>query len=229
MIRNKLTGLAGAAVFFAFGCAGQQDAALESFADSASYAIGMNMGASVSQVRDDVDLEMIIQGLRAMADGEAVMGEQEAMRVLQTFAQQVQAAAHGDMSGAAAENHAKGQAYLAENGVKDGVTTTESGLQYEVLTQGPGPKPAATDRVKVHYVGSLVDGTVFESSRDRGEPAVFQLNQVIPGWTEGVQLMPVGSTYRFAIPADLAYGSGGGPGGPGSTLVFEVELIEIVE
>lgn len=228
MITNKLTAVAGAAVM-AFGCAGQQDATLETFADSASYAIGMNMGASVTQVQDQVDLELLIQGLRAMAAGEATMTEQDAMRVLQTFAQQVQAGAHGGMAEAAAENHAAGQRYLAENGEKAGVTTTASGLQYEVLTAGNGAKPSAESRVKVHYVGSLVDGTVFESSRERGEPAVFRLDQVIPGWTEGVQLMPVGSTYRFAIPSNLAYGDGGGPGGPGATLVFEVELLEIVE
>ena len=228
MISNKLAVVAGAAVV-AFGCTGQSDAALETFADSASYALGMNMGASVAQVQDQVDLDLLIQGLRAQAGGEATMTEQQAMRVLQTFAQQVQAGAHGGMAEAAAENHAAGQRYLQENAQKAGVTTTESGLQYEVLTAGNGPKPTAQNQVKVHYVGSLVDGTVFESSRERGEPAVFRLDQVIPGWTEGVQLMPVGSTYRFALPSDLAYGDGGGPGGPGSTLVFEVELLEIVQ
>jgi FKBP-type peptidyl-prolyl cis-trans isomerase len=188
----------------------------------------MNMGASLAQVRDQVDLEMVVMGIRAMTAEEAVMTQQEAMQVLRTFAEQVQTGAQGAMTGAAAENHAAGQRYLAENAKREGVTTTESGLQYEVLEMGTGPKPVVTNRVKVHYEGSLIDGTVFESSRD-GDPAVFLLSQVIPGWTEGLQLMPVGSTYRFVIPSDLAYGNSGGPGGPGSTLIFEVELLDIVE
>lgn len=123
---------------------------------------------------------------------------------------------------------AEGEQYLAENALKDGVTTTASGLQYEVIKMGKGPKPAATDKVKVHYHGTLIDGTVFDSSVDRGEPITFGLNQVIPGWTEGVQLMPVGSKFRFVIPQELAYGSrqmGNIP--PYSTLIFEVELLGI--
>jgi FKBP-type peptidyl-prolyl cis-trans isomerase FkpA/FKBP-type peptidyl-prolyl cis-trans isomerase FklB len=228
MTRNRLTALGGAVIFVAFGCAGQREASLETFSDSASYAIGMNMGASLAQVRDQVDLEMVVKGIRAMTAEEAVMTQQEAMQVLRTFAEQVQTGAQGAMTGAAAENHAAGQRYLAENAKREGVTTTESGLQYEVLEMGTGPKPVVTNRVKVHYEGSLIDGTVFESSRD-GDPAVFLLSQVIPGWTEGLQLMPVGSTYRFVIPSDLAYGNSGGPGGPGSTLIFEVELLDIVE
>lgn len=119
--------------------------------------------------------------------------------------------------------------FLEENGKKEGVTTTESGLQWEVLTAGDGPKPKATDTVTVHYVGTLITGDQFDSSVDRGEPATFALNQVIKGWTEGVQLMPKGSKYRFVIPSDLAYGERGSPPSipGGSTLVFEVELLQI--
>ncbi|MEM6916565.1 MAG: FKBP-type peptidyl-prolyl cis-trans isomerase, partial [Verrucomicrobiota bacterium] len=124
---------------------------------------------------------------------------------------------------------AVGQEFLDENAKKEGVEITESGLQYEVLEEGDGPKPSATDNVTVHYHGTLIDGTVFDSSVDRGSPASFPLNRVIPGWTEGVQLMPVGSKFRFTIPYDLAYGERGSPPKiePYSTLIFEVELLEI--
>ncbi len=123
----------------------------------------------------------------------------------------------------------KGEQYLAENAKKETVKTTASGLQYEVLTEGTGKSPSATDTVKVHYRGTLIDGTEFDSSYSRGEPAEFPLNRVIPGWTEGVQLMKEGAKYRFVIPSQLAYGSrGAGPViGPDETLIFEVELLEV--
>src|SRR3546814_5590579 len=129
-------------------------------------------------------------------------------------------------------NASEGKAFLAANASKEGVTTTESGLQYQVLVEGKGPKPTAEDMVKVHYKGELLDGTQFDSSHERGEPAVFALQQVAPGWDEGVQLMPVGSKYKLWIPSELGYGETGTPGGPippTATLVFEVELIEIVK
>ena len=126
------------------------------------------------------------------------------------------------------DSKAKGEQFLAKNALKDGVKSTDSGLQYEVIKMGKGIKPVATDRVKVHYHGTLIDGTVFDSSVDRGEPIVFGLNQVIKGWTEGLQLMPVGSKFKFYIPQDLAYGSQqAGAIPPYSTLIFEVELLDI--
>ncbi len=122
----------------------------------------------------------------------------------------------------------KGATYLAENAKKEGVKTTASGLQYKVLKEGDGASPKATDKVTVHYRGTLLNGTEFDSSYKRGEPATFPLNRVIPGWTEGVQLMKIGSKYQFVIPSKLAYGeSGGGPIGPNETLIFEVELLKI--
>lgn len=122
----------------------------------------------------------------------------------------------------------KGQQYMSENAKREGVKTTESGLQYEVITEGDGKSPTATDTVLVHYKGTLIDGTEFDSSYKRGEPIEFPLNRVIPGWTEGVQLMKEGAKYRFVIPPNLAYGAqGAGPIGPNETLVFEVELLKV--
>lgn len=145
--------------------------------------------------------------------------------------QKLQARAVEERTAQATANRTEGEAFLAENKNKPGVRSTDSGLQYQVITEGRGAKPAATDRVRVHYVGTLIDGTKFDSSVDRGEPAQFALNQVIPGWTEALQLMPVGSKYTLWLPSELAYGENGTPGpiGPNATLMFEVELIEIVK
>lgn len=131
----------------------------------------------------------------------------------------------------AKESAQKGIAFLAENATREGVVVLESGLQYEIITQGNGPKPQSTDRIKCHYHGMLIDGKVFDSSVDRGEPASFRLNQVIPGWTEALQLMPVGSKWKLFIPSELAYGERGAGSdiGPNATLIFEVELLEIIE
>jgi len=141
---------------------------------------------------------------------------------LQTYMQ-------GKAERAGAENKTKGEAFLAENGKRAEVKTLESGLQYEVITEGTGAKPAATDKVTVHYHGTLIDGTVFDSSVDRGQPASFPVNGVIPGWVEALQLMPTGSKWKLFIPSDLAYGPRGAGGdiGPNATLVFDVELISI--
>ena len=137
-----------------------------------------------------------------------------------------------EAAAASEANLAEGQRFLAENGQRVGVVTTASGLQYQVLTAGVGPKPMADSSVKVHYVGSLLDGTEFDSSIARNEPVTFNLQQVVRGWQEGLQLMPVGSKYRLWVPGDLGYGAEGTPGGPigpNATLVFEVELLEIVD
>ena len=200
-----------------------QDTALESDEDKVSYGLGMMIGERVLKQYGEVDYELLMKGMQAQQnDEETLMTMEEAQMALQAHQEAVAAEA----SAAAAE---AGQQFLEENAAKDGVQVTDSGLQYEVLEEGDGPKPSLDDTVSVHYVGTLTDGTEFDSSIARGEPATFPLKGVIPGWTEGLQLMNVGSKYRFVIPSELAYGDRGAGQtiGPGETLVFEVELLEI--
>lgn len=194
-----------------------------------SAMVGMDIGRGLLQVKDDIDLDAVFAAARATINGEeAPLGDEEAQQVRQAFMQQLQAKRVAEQKAEANKNQSAGDAYLAANKKKDSVKTTASGLQYEVLTEGKGPKPKATDTVKVNYVGTKVDGTKFDSSYDRGEPATFPLNGVIKGWSEGLQLMPVGSKYRFVIPSGLAYGENAPPSiGPNATLIFEVELLDI--
>jgi len=192
-------------------------------ADRFSYGLGMFIGERVLKQYNDLDYDLLIEGMKAQHQSQAtLMTIEDAGAALAAFAEQ-QLAAQTEA------NKMKGATYLEENAKKEGVMVTESGLQYSVVTQGDGAKPAATDQVTVHYRGTLIDGTEFDSSYSRGEPATFGLNQVIPGWTEGVQLMNVGSKYLFVVPYELGYGERGAGGtiGPFETLIFEVELIEI--
>ena len=193
------------------------------------YIIGMDIGKSLRQQGTTVDLDSLMDAITATYKGEELaMTDEEAAAIRQVYVQQRQAAAQAQTTAVGQENLSEGQKFLAENKVKEGVETTESGLQYMVLTMGDGAKPAATDTVKVHYSGKLLDGTEFDSSYARNEPISFALNRVIAGWTEGVQLMPIGSKFVFYIAPELAYGEGGGgPIPPNSTLVFEVELLDI--
>jgi FKBP-type peptidyl-prolyl cis-trans isomerase len=193
------------------------------------YIIGMDIGKSLREQGTTVDLDTLIDAISATYKGEDLaMTAEEAAAIRQEYVQKRQDAQHAESAVAGATNLAEGQKFLTENKVKEGVQTTASGLQYKVLTMGDGAKPAATNTVKVHYSGKLLDGTEFDSSYARNEPISFALNRVIPGWTEGVQLMPIGSKFVFYIAPELAYGEGGGgPIPPNSTLVFEVELLDI--
>lgn len=201
----------------------QQPATLESEGDRFSYGLGMIIGERILKQYGEVNYEVLLQGIEAQhKNQETQLSLEEAGAVLNAFMEKEFAA----KSEAA---RAKGEAYLQENANKEGVTVTESGLQYRVITATDGAKPAASDQVTVHYRGTLIDGTEFDSSYARGEPASFGLDQVIPGWSEGVQLMNVGSKFEFVIPQALGYGERGAGGsiGPYETLIFEVELIEI--
>lgn len=224
----RVTG-AAALVMMGVACQGQRQVTLKTFADSASYAIGMNMGGSLRQVRERVELAVLQAGLEDMAEGRtAKLTEAQAGQILQTFMTQLQEHAASQRKLQADSNLKVGDAYRAENGKKAGVQTTASGLQYEVLVAGNGPRPTKTDRVRVHYRGTLVDGKEFDSSYGK-EPVTFAVGEVIPGWAEAVQLMPVGSKYRFVLPPQLGYGENGAGQdiGPNATLVFEVELLGI--
>jgi FKBP-type peptidyl-prolyl cis-trans isomerase len=193
------------------------------------YIIGMDIGKSLRDQSADVDLDTLVEAIRATFNGEELaLTDEEAATIRQAYVQKRQAEQQAESAVAGQANLGEGQKFLAENKTKEGVQTTASGLQYKVLTMGDGAKPAATDTVKVHYRGTLLDGTEFDSSYARNEPISFALNRVIAGWTEGVQLMPIGSKFMFYIAPELAYGEGGGgPIPPNSTLIFEVELLDI--
>ncbi|WP_256644961.1 FKBP-type peptidyl-prolyl cis-trans isomerase [Thermomonas paludicola] len=199
--------------------------------EQVSYSIGMAMGKQLSEIKDEVNVDTVVKALRTqMTGGKALINDEQAQQIMQGFGQKMQAKQIAKMMEEAKANAAKSDQFLAENAKKDGVVTTASGLQYQVITQGKGAKPAATDGVKVNYKGTLLNGTEFDSSYKRGEPAVLPLQGVIPGWAEGLQLMQVGSKYKFWIPAKLAYGEQAPPMiGPNQALEFEVELLEIVK
>jgi FKBP-type peptidyl-prolyl cis-trans isomerase len=196
--------------------------------DKVSYFIGTNMGSQLKSQGIEIDLAALTAGIGdSMSGKEPKYSRDELMAAMQAFEAKMQA----DSAKKAGEAKASGEKFLAENGKREGVTTTASGLQYEVIKKADGAKPAATDQVKVHYHGTLVDGKVFDSSVDRGEPVTFPVQGVIKGWVEALQLMPVGSKWKLFIPAELAYGKQGAGAdiGPDSALVFEVELLEIVK
>ena len=190
--------------------------------DKESYAIGMNIGKSIHRDGVDVDPNILLRGMKdAIAGGKTVLSDEEAKTVM-TNLQAKKAQQAGDA------NKKAGDAFLAANKTKDGVVTLPSGLQYKILTQGTGPKPSATDTVVCNYKGTLLDNSEFDSSYSRNQPLTIPVSGVIKGWTEALQLMPVGSKWQLFIPSDLAYGpQAKGPIGPNSTLIFEVELLSI--
>lgn len=209
----------------------QDDAAETSMSEmeKVSYAMGMDLGGMLAQQDLGIDADTFSKGMKDAMAGEPAMSREEARTVLQTFEAEMRSKAEARMEEAAEANVSEGATFLTENAERDEVIVTESGLQYEIIEEGEGDPPTAESTVTVHYTGSLLDGTVFDSSVERGEPATFQLNRVIPGWTEGLQLMAPGASYKFYIPSDLAYGDRGAPPriGPGATLVFDVELLEV--
>lgn len=200
--------------------------------DKASYSIGVSIGKNLKDQKVDITTDILVKGLLdAYTGAKTQLTEKEMGDVLTQFQQEIMAKAQEEAAKKGGENKTKGEKFLADNKNKPGVKSTPSGLQYSVITEGTGPKPTASSTVKVHYTGKLIDGTTFDSSVDRGEPVEFPLNGVIKGWTEGVQLMSKGSKYKFFIPSDLAYGDRGAGNaiGPNETLIFEVELLDIVK
>jgi FKBP-type peptidyl-prolyl cis-trans isomerase FkpA/FKBP-type peptidyl-prolyl cis-trans isomerase FklB len=201
--------------------------------DRNSYMVGMALGRQFEPMKDELDIDVVVKAIKTTLAGEKLlMTDEQAQAIGEGFQRKLQARQIEKMMADASANAEAGAKFLAENAKKPGVVTTDSGLQYLVIEPGKGDKPTTEDTVRVNYKGSLLDGTVFDDSSQHGGPAEFPLAQVVPGWQEGIVLMPVGSKYRFWIPSDLGYGETGTPGGPippNSTLVFEVELLDIVD
>lgn len=193
--------------------------------------VGSDVGRSLTPIKDEIEVPVLVRGLRAVAEnGKPQLTEAEAAVIRDAFTQRIQTKMQAQAATLGARNESDGAAFLVKNKTVKGVFTTPSGLQYMVLRQGSGLRPKPSDRVRVNYHGTLLDGAVFDSSYERGQPAEFGLNQVIAGWTEGVPLMPIGAKYRFWVPGNLAYGAKGSPPkiGPNATLVFDVELMAIL-
>ncbi|MDQ3494075.1 MAG: FKBP-type peptidyl-prolyl cis-trans isomerase [Pseudomonadota bacterium] len=199
--------------------------------DKVGLLVGADVGRSLAPIRDELELPLLLQGLRDVLQARRpLLAEAEANALRMAFSTRMQVKLQARAAESGRSNAAEGAAFLAGNKAAKGVFSTPSGLQYRVLRQGAGPRPRPNSRVRVHYQGTLLDGTVFDSSYDRGQPAEFGLGEVIPGWTEGVAMMPVGAKYRFWIPGELGYGESGSPGGigPNATLVFDVELLQVL-
>ena len=216
-------------VFFSLACSDTTaQVELKTKQDSLAYAIGNQWGKNLKTDDLLLNTDLIKQGIDDSFKGAEKLTEAQIQAVLTTLQSEIQEKRMKKQNEAASTNIKKAESYLAANKSKDGVKTTASGLQYKVLKEGTGKSPIATDKVKVHYHGTLTDGSVFDSSVERGEPITFPLNGVIPGWTEGLQLMKEGGKVRFFIPPALAYGAqGSGAIGPNEVLIFDVDLIEV--
>ncbi len=202
---------------------------LENARHKQSYALGLNLSEQLKQQELEIELDVFVQGFRDGYAGQPpLLSPDDALKVLIEMKQEQRAQQQAEHNKMAEKNKKAGEAFLAENQNKEGVVTLDSGLQYKVIRAGDGPKPKKTDVVLCHYRGALLDGTQFDSSYDRGEPAQFRVDKLIPGWTEALQLMPSGSKWELYIPSYLAYGARqAGQIAPNSTLIFELELIEI--
>lgn len=208
-----------------------ESAELETLEQKVNYVFGMNLAENLAQGGVTIEPEAFAQALRDKRDGvEPRLSEEETREVMETFQEQEMARREGETEAQATANREEAEAFFSENLEEEGVSETESGLQYKVLEEGDGATPSETDTVVVHYRGRLLDGTEFDSSYERDQPASFAVNSVIAGWTEALQMMPVGSKWELYIPSDLAYGPGGnGPIPPNAALIFEVELLEVEE
>jgi FKBP-type peptidyl-prolyl cis-trans isomerase len=205
------------------------DSPLKTEKDKVSYAIGKQVADNLTRQSLDVDPDVLMKGLKDELAGKSLMTDAEAHTTMSQLFAELRAKQEEKMKEAGEANKKEGEAFLAANKSKQGVVTTPSGLQYKVIKQGTGPKPTASDTVVCNYRGTLIDGKEFDSSYKRGEPATFPVGGVIKGWTEALQLMPVGSKYELYIPSELAYGERGAGAdiGPNTTLIFEVELLSI--
>ncbi|BDD86174.1 FKBP-type peptidyl-prolyl cis-trans isomerase [Desulfofustis limnaeus] len=230
LITSLACGLLLVPIAFTGSVVAADDQPLQTQKDKISYSMGLDLGNYLNGLGDKIDLQVLQQGLEdGYHQAEPKMSQEEIAAAQQEFATIMKAEQEANLAQIKEKNAAAGQAFLDENKKNNEVTVTESGLQYQVIKAGEGDKPQATDKVKVDYVGTLIDGTEFDSSVKRGEPAVFTVNQVIPGWSEILQLMTVGSKYRVVIPADLAYGERGAAPviEPNSVLIFDIELLGI--
>ncbi|STY29771.1 macrophage infectivity potentiator [Legionella wadsworthii] len=198
--------------------------------DKLSYSIGADLGKNFKTQGIDINPDALAKGMQdGMSGAQLILTEQQMKDVLNKFQKDLMAKRSAEFNKKAEENKSKGDSFLSSNKSKSGVVVLPSGLQYKVIEAGTGNKPSKTDTVTVEYTGTLIDGTVFDSTEKTGKPATFQVSQVIPGWTEALQLMPAGSTWEIYVPSDLAYGprSVGGPIGPNETLIFKIHLISV--
>ena len=240
-INKLLSAVIVASVMFSCNKKGASKESLKTEIDSVSYAIGMDVARNAKTSFSEINSELFMEGFMSVIDSSEVLIDQDkAQEVISVYFQKKQEAEFKKQQEEAlkkveetyADNKAAGVKFLEENKSKEGVKVTSSGLQYIVLKEGSGPKPTTNNKVKVHYQGTLIDGTVFESSVENGTPAEFFVTQVVQGWIEGLQLMPVGSKYKFFVPQELAYGAFPRQGGgikPFDTLIFEIELLEIIQ
>jgi FKBP-type peptidyl-prolyl cis-trans isomerase len=208
-----------------------KEPAFKTFEEKFAYAIGVEMGSNLKENAIELDLDSLVKGMTDGYNGnELAMTQEEIAEVSALGMEKLKAKAQAKHIADIADNLAKGEKFLADNKTRKGVKTTDSGLQYEVITEGKGEMPKATDKVSVHYTGTLIDGTVFDSSYKRNQPATFQVGGVIRGWVEALQMMKTGSKWKLYIPTELAYGERGAGReiGPNETLIFEVELLEIL-
>jgi FKBP-type peptidyl-prolyl cis-trans isomerase len=227
-MKKTLLGLAimGATTF---GYAAEPLKSLETQDQKVSYSFGLVLGKRMTNDMPDLDIDVFVQGLKDAFGGQAqLITDDQVAKILSDFQRDLQQKQFEEVQKVSSENKTVGAEFLSANKEKEGIVTLESGLQYKVLTEGKGPQPGPTDVVKVHYTGSLINGEVFDSSIERGQPVTFPVNGVISGWTEALQLMPTGSKWQLFIPSELAYGTNGNRSiGPNETLLFDVELIGI--